>query len=112
MSCWRNCYSSRRKSCAARRSFAGKSKTWKPCATCFFPSGKNRETTANRHARQSACQVASGIHSQEAICGGGGGSGDRYYQDRGRQNAASPAQQDRRKGNFHQGARRSTARGI
>src|SRR6266850_1549900 len=112
MSCWRNCYSSRRKSCAAKRSFAGKSKTWKPCATCFFPSGKNRETTANRHAGQSAGQVASGIHSQEAVCGGGGGSGGRYYQDRGRQNAASAAYQDWRKGNLHQRAGRGAAGGI
>src|SRR5882762_3594752 len=112
MSCWRSCCSSRRKNCAAKRSYGGKFKTWKHCATCFFPSGTNREDTANRHTRQSAGQMAGGIHSQAGVCGGGGGSGNCYYQDRGRQNAASTAYADRRQRNFHQGGGRGAAGGI
>jgi len=41
-------------SCAARRSFAGKSRTGSICAYLVFPSGKSRENTANRQ-RAAVC---------------------------------------------------------
>jgi len=88
------------------KELAGKFRTWKHCATCFFPSGTNREDTANRHTRQPAGQMAGGIHSQEAICGGGVEAEIVIIKTAGDRMQPSAAYADRRKGNFHQGVGR------
>src|SRR2546430_4232718 len=75
MKCWRSFSWSRQNVCAAKENSGERFKTSKRCATCFFRTGKSRENLADRYARQHACQVASGIGAQEAVCCDRRGSG-------------------------------------